>query len=194
LTSPVYCSNDKPCHVSPSQQTDIGTTMKASFGVDSEQHYFIGALLYKLQKKHVKIAGQHNSSVACIEDIIANIHLLVIWNVDDDHHRFRVCLIECTDESTWDEDKLWALYWKYNRQIYENYKSSIVTWLMHDGTVMKMRRDITYGSDYKLDIVISEGARKYNMEEPLKINPKRLVLSLSIMIMLIYVISFSIQP
>jgi hypothetical protein len=53
---------------------------------------------------------------------------------------------------------------------------------------------VIYGSDYKLDIVIYEGTEQYFMREPVKIDPKRLVLPLSMLIMLIYAISLSIRP
>jgi hypothetical protein len=59
---------------------------------------------------------------------------------------------------------------------------------MHDSTVMKARFDIACGSGYKLDIVISEGTGKYDMRIPMEIDPKRLVLSLPMLIVLIYTV------
>jgi hypothetical protein len=195
LTSPVYFSTGIPCYVSPSQKIDISNmTMEASFGIAFKQEIFEGALLYKLRKKHTtKTDSQSDNSTVFIDDTTANMHLLVVWNIGDDYHTFRVCLIECTNDFTWDEDKLWALYRDYNDQFREGYKSNTNTWLMNSGAVMKTRRSITYGSDYKLDIVISEGAGKYEMSKPIKIDPERLVFPSSILIALMYAISLSIQ-
>jgi hypothetical protein len=190
LTSPVYCSNSTVCHVSPSQQVDTNNALEASFGITFRQKYFKGALLYKLQRHHTtETDNQPSTSTASVEDTTTNLHLLVVWNVEDDDRKFCVCLIECTGDFTWDEDKLWALWHQYNNnQFYENYKSRTITWLMNGGTIMKTRYDVAYGSDYKLDIVVSEGTRIYNMKEPIEIDPKRLVLPLSILTVLIYTV------
>jgi hypothetical protein len=179
LTSSVYCSTGTTCLISPSQQADIGNAMKASFGIDPKQSIFKGVMLYKLQRKcAAKIDSQSNHNTASIKDIATNICLLVVWNTADYLPKFCVCLIEYADDFTWDEDKLWTLYWKYDDQFCEDYRSSTTTWLIHSDTVMKIRRDITYGSDYQLDIVMSEGTGKYNMKRPIQIDPKRSVLPL----------------
>jgi hypothetical protein len=187
LTSPVYSSNGTTCYVSPSRQTDDGNTIEASFGIDSKQKDFKCALLYKLQRKHAtKTDSQPNTSMASIEDTATGMYFLIAWDVEDNNHKSCVCLIDCDDDFAWDEDKLWALYRRYNDQFYTSYKSDIITWLMYDGSAVKTRLDATYGSDYKLDIVISEGTREDDVKEPMKIDPKRLVLPLSIMIVLIH--------
>jgi hypothetical protein len=189
LTSPVYFSTDT-CHTSLIQQTNADNTLKASFGIDSDQKKPKGALLYKLQRKHANKTGNYyNNSTSSIKDITTNIHLLVIWNVKNYNHRFCVSLIECAGEFAWNEDKLWELYRKHSNQVYENYKSDIVTWLLSDGAVLKTKLDVTYGSDCKLDIVISKGTGKDEMSEPIQIDPKRLVLSLSMSILLMYTFS-----
>jgi hypothetical protein len=75
-----------------------------------------------------------------------------------------------------------------------NRESDIITWLMHGSAVMRTKFDLTCESDYKLDIIISEGPGKYNVKRPAKIDPKRLVLLLLILIVLIYTASLTIQP
>jgi hypothetical protein len=121
-------------------------------------------------------------------------YLLVIWNVADSPPKFRVCLIECIADFTWDEDKLWALYREYDSQFDEVCDSNMITWLMYGGVVIRTRFGITYGSDYKLDIIISEGTGKYKMKRPIKIDPKRLVSSLSMLIILMYAVRLFIRP
>jgi hypothetical protein len=180
LTSPIYFGTDTTCHVSSSQQTGNGTVIEACFGIDSKQEDISGALLYKLQRKHTtRIDNRLNSGTTFIEDTTTDMYFLVVWNVRDYDHKFYACLIECTNDFAWDEAKLWALYEKYNSQFYANYKSSINTWLMHGDTVMTSKLDVTYGSDYKLNTVISEGTGRHNMKTPMKIDPKMLVLPLS---------------
>jgi hypothetical protein len=195
LTSPVYCSNNVTCHVFPNQQTNTNTIMEASFGIVSIRKDFKGALLYKLKRKHTtKTGNQPNSSIASIKDTITNIYLLVVWNVVNECDNFRICLLEYTDNFTWDEDKLWALQHQYNDKFLKDYHYNPAMWLIHGNVVMKTGYNVTYGSDYKLDITISEEIGEYDMKRPMKIDPKRLVLSLSMLIVLIYMISLSIQP
>jgi hypothetical protein len=195
LTSPVCTSLGATYCVPPSQQTNVDAIIETSFGISSEQKDMKGALLYKLQGKYaIRTDGQPNSSITSVKNTTTNIHLLIVWDVKVDYHKFYVCLIEFPDDFTWDEDKLWTLYKKYNEQFYENHKSGLMTWLLHGDAVMTTRFDVTYGSDYKLDIIISEGTGKYVMEKPMKINPKRLVLSLSMLIVLIYTASLYIEP
>jgi hypothetical protein len=158
LVSPVYYSNGTICRVSPSQQIDSGAKMKASFGIAFMQNYFKGALLYKLQRKYAdETDNQPNSSTVSIEDATKNTYLLVVWDIGHVQHNFYVRLIECASDFTWDQDKLWALHWDCNDEIYVDYGSDAITWLMHDSAMLKTRCDIIYGSDYKLDIVIYEG-------------------------------------
>jgi hypothetical protein len=177
LTSPVYCSNGTTCHALPSQQIDTGNTMEASFGINSRYGYFNGILLYKLQRKHTTKTGNHpNNSTASIGDTATNIYLLVlcnIFNIDDYGNDYYACLLECADDFTWDEDKLWALYHQYLGRIHANYRYIVTLWLMNDGAVIKTGLDITYGSDYKFNIFISKGTGKYHMEKPMRIDLER---------------------
>jgi hypothetical protein len=195
LTSPVYFSNGTVCHVLPSQQVDGCNTTETIFGIDPKQKDFKGALLYKLQKKHATRTDNYsNNGTSSVKDMKTNIYLLMVWDIENYNHGFHVCLIECTDDFTWDEDKLLALYEEYNDQFCVDYAFNMVTWLIHGDTVLKIRRDVIYGSDYKLDIIISKGTGKYNMENPIQIDLKRLVLSLSMLIVLIYTIRLDIWP
>jgi hypothetical protein len=195
LISPIYCSNNTMCYVPPSQQIGNRTIMKANFRIDPKQEYFMGVLLYKLQRKHTNgIDNQPNNSIVSIKDMETNIYLLVVWDVRMVQHDFCVCLIECTNYSIWDKDKLFALYSEYKDQFLMKHTSNTITWLIHDNTVVKTRHDVTYGSDCKLDIILSEGTGKYVMKEPLKIDIKRSVLLFSMLIVLTYVLSLPIPP
>jgi hypothetical protein len=147
--------------------------MEASFGVYAHDRYFEGVLLYKLQRNHAtNIDNQPNSSTESIKNTATNIYLLVVWDFEDDHHEFRVCLIECTANFIWNEDKLWVLYWEYKKQFLKDYESNPITWSMNGCAVIETRFDVTYESDYKLDITISEGTTNHEVKEPMKINPK----------------------
>jgi hypothetical protein len=197
LTSPVYCSNST-FYISPSQQTDIGITSEASFGIDSKQKDVKGAMLYKLQGKYTnRTDNQLNSRVTSIKNTATNIYLLVALDIKNGWDDFLVCLIECDDDDddfTWDEVKLWTLRHQYNDRLYKKYYYNQVPWLINDSSVMKIKFDVRYGSDYKLDIFISKGTGAYAMRKPMKIDPKRLVLLPSMMIMLMYMTSLPMQP
>jgi hypothetical protein len=177
LMSPVYFSNGATCHVFPSQQTNTGTTMEASFGIIFKQEDFKGALLHKLQRNYsTRTNNQSNSCTTFIKHTTTNVYLLIVWDVGDYFHNFYIRLIECDDDFILDEDKLLSLYWKYDYRLHVKYESDLITWLIHRDSVIKTRFSITYGSDYKLNIIIFEGTWIYNTEEPIKIDPKRLVL------------------
>jgi hypothetical protein len=179
LILPVCFSTGTTCYVASSQQANDGNILEASFGIDPTRSYFKSALLYKLQRKYVtKTDNKLRNGTASIEDTETNICLLVIWIDDDEHHNCHVCLIEYANDFTWDEDKLWALCNEYSEQLHEKYRSDIIIWSTHDGTAMKTKLDVTYESDYKLDIIISEGPKKYSMKETMKIDPERSVLLL----------------
>jgi hypothetical protein len=193
LTSPVYYSNST-CHVSPTQQTYAGIT-SANFGIASGQKVVKGALLYKLQRKCAIRTDNHlNNGAVSVENTETNLYLLVVWNIEDYKYKPYVCLIELTDDFTWDEDKLWVLLHQYNDQFFKDYNYLTNTWLVHGGPGMKTKRNITYESEYKIDIIIYEGTGQYLLLRPVKIDPKRLVLSLLMLIVLIYAVRLTIQP
>jgi hypothetical protein len=170
LTSPVYYSTGTVRHIFPSQKTDIGTITKVNFGIDFKQEVFRGTLLYKLQRKHVtRIDNQFNSSTASTEDKSTNIYLLVVFDLGDVQHNFYAYQIELNKSFTSYMDMTRDLYDKYKDQVYKDYKSSINTWLIYGDAVIKMRCDVTYGLNCKLDIIISEGTGKYNMKRPMTI-------------------------
>jgi hypothetical protein len=177
LVSPVYFSSGTIYHTPLSQKTDTDNTIEARFGIGSKQEDFRCAVLYKLQRRRtIRMDNYPSNGITSINDTATNVYLLVVWNAKDNLYESSFMhLIECSDDFTWDEDKLWALYCDYNHQVNWDYESNIVTWLMNDNTVLKTRLDVTYGSDYKLDIVISEGTAKYDMKEPIYIDAKRLV-------------------
>jgi hypothetical protein len=189
LISPVYFSDGTTYCVSPDQKAGTGNIMETSFGIDSKQKDLKCVLLYKLQRKRAaKTDNQSDNNAVFIENTVTNMYLLVAWVAKNYKHKFCAYLMEFTDDFTWDEDKLWALYREYNDQFHMDYRPRIITWSMHNNAVMKMRFDITYGSDYKLDIVISEGNREGNMREPISVDPKGLVLSLPMLVVLIYML------
>jgi hypothetical protein len=178
LTSPVYFNDCTSCHAPPSRQIDTGNTIEASFGIGPKHDSSKGALLYRLQRKHNNGTGnQPNTSTAPMDNTTTNIYLLAIWDIRWYRYGFYVCLLECDSDFTWDEDKLWILHKKCRVFIHHHYESNINTWLMHGSEVMKTKLDVTYGSDYKLNIIISKGARKHKVMRPMKIDPKALLSS-----------------
>jgi hypothetical protein len=195
LTPPVYFSDGTTYCMSSNQQIDSGNTMETSFGIDSRQKNLKCVSLYKLQGKHTtKTDNQSDNNAASIENTTTNMHFLVAWISKNYRHNFCACLIEFTDDFAWDEDKLWALYREYNDQLHMGYTYSITRWSIYGNTTMKTKLRASYGSVCKLDIVISEGTEKYNMKKPIKIDPKRLVLSMLMSIVLIYAVRLNIRP
>jgi hypothetical protein len=102
LISPIYYSNGTTCYVFPSQQTDTGNTIGASFGIDFRQKDFKCALLYKMKRKHTERAGnQSDSNTAFIEDTATNMHFLVVCNLGITRRNFYACPIEFTNVLLW---------------------------------------------------------------------------------------------
>jgi hypothetical protein len=98
--------------------------MEFSFEIAFMQKCFRGALLYKLQRNDAaKTNNQSSGSIAFIDDTTVNTYLLVVWGIGNIQHNFYACLVECDDDFTWNEDKLWALYWEYYHKfnIYYNF-------------------------------------------------------------------------
>jgi hypothetical protein len=179
LTSPVYFSTGTTCRVFSNQKTDIGTIARASFGIGSRQKEFKGALLYRLQRKYANRTNNRSNGRTKPIEKTRNTHFLVAWdifNTEDQYHGFYVFPIECPDDFTWDGDKLWKLRYQYMDQISENYEYTSIPWLINDSTMIRTRYDISYGSDYKLDVFIYEETGKYSMDGPMKFAPERLVL------------------
>jgi hypothetical protein len=174
LTSLVYYCDKTVCHVSPSQQIDASSIMEASFGIVSEHKTVKGALLYKLQRKYAHgTDNQPNSSTVSTVNTATCIYLLVVCDIGRREYGFYVCLIECANDFIWNENELWALHNEYGKKFRKDHKDNIITWLMNDGTLMKTRFDVTYGSDYKLDVIISEGTWRHDTKEPMKFDLKR---------------------
>jgi hypothetical protein len=178
LTFPVYFNTGTTYCVSPDQQTYASNAMEASFGIDSQQGDFKCVSLYDLHRKQVTETDNQPDDGAAPIGNTTNMYLLVAWVAESNNHKFCVYLIEFTDDFAWDEDKLWSLFSEYNDQFHMDDTSNTIIWLMHDNLIMKTELKVSYGSEYKLDIVISEGNWEYNMKEPIKINPKRSVVAL----------------
>jgi hypothetical protein len=190
LISPLYFSTGT-CYVSPSQQAGTGSIIDASFRMDYEKE-FNGLLLYKLQRKHTTRTG--NISIASINDKARNVYLLVSWDIRDQIHDFHVRLLECDDNFTWDEDKLWSFYKGYDNQFYVDYKSNAIKWLTNDDAVVVTKHKVKYESNYELNILISDGTKNYKVNKPIQIDSRRLVLLLSMLTVLIYTVSILIRP
>jgi hypothetical protein len=193
LTSPVYDSNGITHHVSHNQQAGTDNTVEASFGIDFKKGNFRGSLLYKLQRKNaIRTDNRPNSSITFIEDTIPNVYLFVTWFVSSNYRGFHVFLVEFTTDFTWDDDKLWRMFWKYNRPSYLYHLTDLIIWSMSDGTFIRTKRNVRQELAYELDLIISEVTWQYSTMSPLRIDPKRLVLSSSMLIVLIHAISLTI--
>jgi hypothetical protein len=174
LTFPVYCSYGTAYCIYSSQQTNTENTTEANLGIDFKQKGFRGALLYKLQKKYTtKTDKQPNNRKVFGKGIGTTIDLLVVWKIEDCNHRFGVCLVEHSNFFIRNKDTLWTLYWEYNNRFYKFCKPNIITWSMHNGEMMKTGFDITYGSEYKLDIVMSKGTWEFGIRLPMRVNLER---------------------
>jgi hypothetical protein len=165
LISPVYFTHDGKWNTAPDQEINVNAVMRNLLEVDPGQNILEGALVYRIQKKHVKSDKSAQYELKCIQ-------LLVAWRIEYTRElRVRALLVEHDNEFNWDEDKLKKLHQKYWRLLKTRVDPIENNWLLHDTTVLKTTIKVVNGG-YRWDIFISEGAED-NIERPLWIDAER---------------------
>jgi hypothetical protein len=143
-----YSSSDADWNEHSTREVDIDS-LKAS----------VGAIMYELRRDHVGST---------------RIQLLVAWE-SRDYKKFYVYvrLIECNEALVWNEAKLNEYYQRYINRL-SKYTSPIEdTWLIHDGTVLKTKLELTFvRRDGRLNVTISEGIKDDYTKVPIWIGSR----------------------
>jgi hypothetical protein len=144
-----------------SREVKADSMMSVEF--KSSLEAFGGVVMYELQRKYVEST---------------RIQLLVAWE-SEDYKTFCVYvrLLECNELLVWNETRLKEYYQRYVGQLHTYTDPIKDTWLMHDGTVLMTRLELTLVKrDGRINVTISEGIKDDYTKVPTWIGPKRCVL------------------
>jgi hypothetical protein len=142
LTSPVYFTHGGRWHIVPEQEIDINTVMRNHIEFEAERDILEGALVYKIQRKHVGSA----------QDESKRFWLLVAWN-GKHTKELDVCALLVEHNKRLDEDRLRKLYQKRWPLFKERANTTKGNWTLNDTTMLTTIR-VTNGG-YRWDIFIS---------------------------------------
>jgi hypothetical protein len=145
LTSTVYFIYGGKWHTVPDPEIDVNTVMQNRIESDAEQDILKGALVYKVQRRHVESA----------QDKSRHIWLLVVWH-GERTEGLHVCASLIEYNKRLDESRLKKLYQKHWPLLEEQSKSK---WALDDTTMLKTAIGVMNGG-YRWDIFISERKRK----------------------------------
>jgi hypothetical protein len=163
LISPVYFMYGGRWNVVPDQEIDIDTVMRNCIEIDSGQDILEGALVYKIQRKHIE-------SDKSAQDESKHIQLLVAWHVEYTKE-LHVCALIVEHDGELDEHKLRMLHQKYWHLLNAQVDPIKNNWRLNDATVLKTEIKVINGG-YRWDIFISE-EREYIIKRPFWIDTTR---------------------
>jgi hypothetical protein len=171
LVSPMYTSRYATCYLSPDQKVNVGSTMQIGFKFYTNRNLYMGALMYKLQRKNI---NQFNEDTISSEDETTCIQLIIIWNVNSSKE-FSVALdlIEHDKGHFWNRASLMELAKRY--KLFDmQYVPIEGTYLMHDNIVLMTRINVACEEGcYKFEMTISEGSVKDDTQRPQYIDVNR---------------------
>jgi hypothetical protein len=123
LTSPVYFIHGGKWSVVPGPEIDVNTVMQNRIEFDAEQNMLEGALVYRIQRKHVESA----------QDESKHIWLLVAWN--GEHTKgLHACALLVEHNKRLNEDRLRRLYQKRWPLLKERANATGGSWTLNDMT------------------------------------------------------------
>jgi hypothetical protein len=163
LVSPVYAGKHATCYLSPEHRVNVGSTTQTSFNIDPDQE-LIGALMYKLERKHT---NQPDEETICTQ-------LVIIWKANR-YSEFctKSVLIEHDKGYVWDRDRLIELV-KYDKLFNMQHAPIEETWLIHDNTVLMTSVNIIHETKgYQLEMTISKTSMKDDTQKPWYIDVNR---------------------
>jgi hypothetical protein len=144
LISPVYFIHGGRWHVVPDREIDVDTVMQNRIELDTEQDILEGALVYRIQRKHVESAYDESK----------RIWLLVAWNGEYTKGlHVRALLIEYNKRL--DEDRLRRSYQKRWPLLKTQPSATKSNWILDDVTMLVTTIKVT-NRGYRWDISISE--------------------------------------
>jgi hypothetical protein len=158
LISPIHAGKGATCYPSHDQRVDAGSTTQARFSFNPTRMVSMGALMYKVQRKH---NDQSN------EDKTTCTQLFIIWEAKGSKE-FRVVsdMIEHDQSYVWNRVGLMKLAERY--ELYNiKHRPIEETYLMYNNTVLMTSLNLTREDGcYKIELTLSETSMKGNTQRP----------------------------
>jgi hypothetical protein len=143
LTSPVYFIHGGRWPIAPDQEIVVNAVMQ-NIKFDAEQDLLEGALVYRIQRRHVESA----------QDESKHIWLLIAWN-GGYVNGSDVCALLIEHNKRLGEDRLKKLYQKRWPLLKERANATGGSWTLNDTTKLATTIKVT-NRGYRWDIFISE--------------------------------------
>jgi hypothetical protein len=155
LVFSIYTGDIKACYLSPDQNVNVGSVIRAGFDIDPNQEESTGVLMYRLQRKNTEQT-----------DEATYLQLFIIWKVNSSKEFSVVSnLIEHDKSHVWDRDSLLKLAERYELANVQS-KSIEDTWLMRDNTMLMTWMNITREKCYKLEMILAKTSIKDSARRP----------------------------
>jgi hypothetical protein len=164
LTFRGYFGESEDLNENPADEVDVDSM--TSVDLTPFRAALEGALMYELERKHVKTGNQPE-----LGDII----LLIAWK-SGSYKNFCVFmhLVECNEWSSWYEATPEEYYQRYANQLLIYTGPIKDTWLIPNGTILMTELELDFTQrDGVLNITISKGAENTHTKRPELIDLER---------------------
>jgi hypothetical protein len=174
LISPSCFSDGAIRYIALEQKVAPGDTMNTAFGINSLRMAFEGALIYRLRRKETKSGRQLNIDVKNIDKSWPNyVQLLVGWKMRlFNDPRVYMLLIKHKEKINWTKDRLMQLHKYFRGRLHMYHGADENTWLMEDGSVLKLELDSRRSRECEIKITISEALLEDDTTIPVEIESK----------------------
>jgi hypothetical protein len=174
LVEPAYFSDGAVCDMPPDQKVDPGNILNTAFRIEFGQLDFEGALLCRLRKKRTNSDQQPDTDTTNInEKWKSYVQLLVAWKVERFHEpRVYTLLGEHGERIDWTNDELKKQYNEFRGRLNVHNGAVESTWLMEDGSALKLALDRTGDRVYGIKITIFEVQKDAHTSVPVWIEPR----------------------
>jgi hypothetical protein len=154
-------------------KVEPGSTLNTAFRVEPGRLNFEGALLCRLRKKGIKSDQQSDTDTINIDEDWSNyVQLLVGWRLGYFlDPRVYMLLAEHGEKLVWTEAKLEKQHKEFHGRLRAHNGAIEDTWLMEDGSVLRLALDSVGTRACKISITISEAQLDGYTTVPLWIEP-----------------------
>jgi hypothetical protein len=174
LVDPLYFSDGAVCCESSDMKMAPNSVLNAVFKVNPAWSTFEGALICRLRKKGTNSGQQPSAATTNVnENGSRHVRLLVGWKVKRfEGLRVYMLLLEHGEEFVWTEDKLAKQHKEFRGRLNVHNGALENTWLMEDGSVLKLALDSAGNRKYGISITISKVQQDSYASVPIWIEPK----------------------
>jgi hypothetical protein len=174
LVEPVYFSDGATCDIPLDQKIEPNGALKTVFRIKFTRGKFEGAILYRLRKKGANSDQQPDTETTSNGKNQPNrTQLLVGWKLERlQDPRVYMLLVEHEEKLVWDGNKLIEQHNEFRGRLNVHNGSVTSTWLMEDGSVLRLALDGVGSGEYGIRIVITDAQQNEHTSIPIWIEPK----------------------